>query len=764
MVPAGNGQAAVVILRGDINRYKVLLDKNCTVVSEKPFTKYGDFPRPLRENADGYDMQTYVYDTNTNGVYGVGFFDVRYNKQLDILTTTKLFQPYDPFVGGLMIYDGVLRPDGGYYFRSPENNSGNEVNWLDYTSGALTKLPSENKNVAGQDAFQRTFMKMVGDTLNMVLRYNAAYSRNFELNGLPYNLSGSLNAAFFWVKYLPEDPNPCQKLTASVLANGVEGSKNAAIKIALPAGCTATEDITINARLLKPESNQNDFILPQSVILKKGLSEIVLPISIINDDYIENTETFTLNISTETNGGGYVVKAGTNLDFSIEDDDNTAANRTFTISYSPQITEGRAGNIKVSLPAGVKLSAPLNFSFVLDNITFSATPVTDYNPLLITIPAGTNQINFQINALTDQLIEGDEFISGTLSPIANDYGTFTTANDKIKITIADIDNTPEARIIEITPADDILAEGTSNSYQFKIASPYNIQYPLNINISQLQWASYLNQLPGSLTLNDQLKTANLQLTYPDDNVIRSNQNVKIGVMATDQHTGNYQFKWKSKLVTQLDVGLTDNDWADAGISITPANLKIKEGKSDQLNLKVNNNKVFDDDISINYLWDGTGINNDSRIALKSGTTVMPKGQGSISLPISIINDQVVNADNSRVINFLAVDVNKQPVSITLNNKVSVDIVDDDITSLHIPNTFTPNGDGINDKWNIANLNYDGDCKVKIVNRNGDVVFQSTGYPNPWDGTFNGKSLPVGSYFYLIISHNITYSGSVSIIR
>jgi gliding motility-associated-like protein len=67
----------------------------------------------------------------------------------------------------------------------------------------------------------------------------------------------------------------------------------------------------------------------------------------------------------------------------------------------------------------------------------------------------------------------------------------------------------------------------------------------------------------------------------------------------------------------------------------------------------------------------------------------------------------------------------------------------------IPNTFSPNNDGINDYFDIKNLVTYPDCSVLIYNRYGQQVFQSTGYPKPWDGTNNGSPVPVGTYYYII---------------
>ncbi|MXV52696.1 T9SS type B sorting domain-containing protein [Pedobacter sp. HMF7647] len=69
--------------------------------------------------------------------------------------------------------------------------------------------------------------------------------------------------------------------------------------------------------------------------------------------------------------------------------------------------------------------------------------------------------------------------------------------------------------------------------------------------------------------------------------------------------------------------------------------------------------------------------------------------------------------------------------------------------LVVPNTFTPNGDGINDKWEVAGLNTYLNCSVVVFNRYGQAIFKSKGYEHPWDGNYNGKPIETGSYMYVI---------------
>jgi len=84
----------------------------------------------------------------------------------------------------------------------------------------------------------------------------------------------------------------------------------------------------------------------------------------------------------------------------------------------------------------------------------------------------------------------------------------------------------------------------------------------------------------------------------------------------------------------------------------------------------------------------------------------------------------------------------------------------------IPNTFTPNGDGVNDKWDIKNLNDYPNCAMQIFDRYGGAVYNSKGHYNAWDGTMNGRPLPAGIYYYLINLNNGThpFSGFVALIR
>jgi gliding motility-associated-like protein len=84
--------------------------------------------------------------------------------------------------------------------------------------------------------------------------------------------------------------------------------------------------------------------------------------------------------------------------------------------------------------------------------------------------------------------------------------------------------------------------------------------------------------------------------------------------------------------------------------------------------------------------------------------------------------------------------------------------------LEIPNVFSPNGDGVNDTWDVPGLRGNPDCQVEIFNRWGQKMYGSHGYEVPWNGIYKGQPLPVATYYYVIKTSTRVYNGWVAIVR
>jgi gliding motility-associated-like protein len=88
--------------------------------------------------------------------------------------------------------------------------------------------------------------------------------------------------------------------------------------------------------------------------------------------------------------------------------------------------------------------------------------------------------------------------------------------------------------------------------------------------------------------------------------------------------------------------------------------------------------------------------------------------------------------------------------------------------LIIPEAFSPNGDMINDYWEIKNIEIYPRAEITVYNRWGQVVWRSErGYSQQWDGkNKNGIDMPTDSYHYVIDRHNSLklLIGTVTIIK
>ncbi|HRT80300.1 MAG TPA: gliding motility-associated C-terminal domain-containing protein [Bacteroidales bacterium] len=122
--------------------------------------------------------------------------------------------------------------------------------------------------------------------------------------------------------------------------------------------------------------------------------------------------------------------------------------------------------------------------------------------------------------------------------------------------------------------------------------------------------------------------------------------------------------------------------------------------------------------------------------------------------IKVDNSGFNSENNAFIQNFVNSD-KKYYTAAKINEEITEEI--------HIYNSFSPNGDNLNDYWIIDGCE---GCSVKIFNRNGNLVFESEDNSVSWDGKYKEKNVPDATYYYIITTSDgsKTYKGSVTIIR
>jgi gliding motility-associated-like protein len=151
-----------------------------------------------------------------------------------------------------------------------------------------------------------------------------------------------------------------------------------------------------------------------------------------------------------------------------------------------------------------------------------------------------------------------------------------------------------------------------------------------------------------------------------------------------------------------------------------------------------------------------------------GSSVNLNGQGGISYswsPSAIVNDPALpnplaNPTSTITYTLSVIDLN----GCSDADYVKITVTPGEFNYL-ISNLVTLNGDGINDVWYIQNIEQYPNSAVSIYNKNGQEIFSAAPYLNNWDGTYKGKKVTDGTYFYVLkfTDSEKVYKGSIGIV-
>ena len=106
----------------------------------------------------------------------------------------------------------------------------------------------------------------------------------------------------------------------------------------------------------------------------------------------------------------------------------------------------------------------------------------------------------------------------------------------------------------------------------------------------------------------------------------------------------------------------------------------------------------------------------------------------------------------------------------------INIFIDDERKVYFPNTFTPNSDGINDRFQLyTGIGVEEILVLQVYDRWGNKMYDESNLePNPggvggWDGSFNGQQVDPGVYVYraeisFIDGRVIPYSGTITLLK
>lgn len=183
-------------------------------------------------------------------------------------------------------------------------------------------------------------------------------------------------------------------------------------------------------------------------------------------------------------------------------------------------------------------------------------------------------------------------------------------------------------------------------------------------------------------------------------------------------------------------------------------------------------------VEINVLEEAEGILKPLPLSVCIGNL---GGTTTINFNDLVINDTLsgtwtdldnagVNLTNLNLVDFIGVAPGSYAFSFLTGDScpaITNITVQDCSVEILVPNAFTPNNDGLNDRFQITNsASLTGQpIKMQIYNRWGQMVFRTTDPTIGWDGTYQNEAQDLGIYMYFIeLGGNVIAQGAVTLIR
>ena len=415
--------------------------------------------------------------------------------------------------------------------------------------------------------------------------------------------------------------------------------------------------------------------------------------------------------------------------------------------------------VTFTLPQPAQTDLAIEYS-----IQGTATPGVDYTELsgIVNFRTGHDSASVIIHPLSDELAEGDETV--ILNILRKTCYDMVTIRDTIIIK----DN-PK---MEVTAGNDlVICPGDTTRLTARVTGGFGpfsfvwndplchdsvmIVYPVAGNHAYIITVTDMCNITLSDTLHVKVDTVAFLTNHPAEKSICDGEQTKI-ILTSNLTTAFFQ--WQPFLVT----GDVTGYYPGSGNFIDQAP-DLQSGKPAEINYHIMitgngcDTTYTEFIVSVNPLpqidlGENTWINPGSTIQLHAGN------EFASYLWSTLASDSVITVDQEGV---YYVEV-KNGYGCYASDTILVQQV-----GLYSPNAFTPNGDGLNDRFVFQGLGDNAHALLQIFNRRGQMIFQTNDPEKGWDGSIGNQPGIPDTYvwiLYLGTSHVYTYKGSVTLVR
>jgi len=424
-------------------------------------------------------------------------------------------------------------------------------------------------------------------------------------------------------------------------------------------------------------SGTSDYTPPatSSITIPAGQTSVTITVPILDDAIVEADETIVLTLGSITSGNPQIAidPAQRERTLTIADDDSA----TISISLTANGNEDgpSPGLLTVTQSAASSTDTVLSYT-----VAGSATAGSDYAALsgTVTIPAGQTSATITVTVLDDELMEPAENVIVTLGEITSgdeDIEIHVEA-DQATVQIVD-DETPQVRIVAAADAN----EDGNVSGRFTVSQNTVTATATVVSLS----------IGGTATAGQDYEAIGLTVTIPAG---ETSVDIDVDLLADNRAEGLETVVVRLEEITSGDPGLEiDSVNGEATVEIADdetglIRIALQTNGSEDGPIAgaviVTQDGITETDTVVAYTYGGTATPGTDFTASVSRTVTIPAGETSVTLLVLIVEDDIVEGDETIVLTLDQVSEVSPHVSIDVAaDEATVTIEDDDSATVGI---------------------------------------------------------------------------------
>jgi gliding motility-associated-like protein len=457
----------------------------------------------------------------------------------------------------------------------------------------------------------------------------------------------------------------------------------------------------------------NDALVAVADIATVSEDAATTSIDVIANDTSEEEDTLTLTLVNTSGIGTVSINLdGVSVDYTPSADFNGTEVITYTVSDG---TDTATGTLTVTV-------TPVNDAPVA--IADTATVSEDTATTSIEVIANDTDVDSgDILSLTSVSTSGTGIVSINSDGFSVDYTPSANFNGTEVITYTVSDGTDTATgtlTVTVTPVND---------------APVAIAD--TATVSEDSATTSIDVIANDTDEEEDTLTLTLVNTSGTGTVSINSDGVSVDYTPSADFNG-------TEVITYTISDGTDTATGTLTVTVTPVNdapIAVEDTASVLENAIMISTDVISNDIDV-----------DGDILLLSAISY--SGLGTVIVNVDELSIDYTPAPNfigTEVINYSVTDGVLSSEGVLNINVITPEEIQITKPELNIPKFFTPNGDGINDTWNIKwnNISNYKIIEVNIYNRYGKILKKLNSFDNGWDGTYNGKLMPPNDYWVAI---------------